>query len=101
MRPKNQDITKTKGALGLYIDELTIAVCIVRDPAAGSSKDKAAGSVQNEKVRLLTHIERTAVSGGERLVQQVKALCAPEIGDTNLALDCWIASGARSVLPFQ
>ena len=98
MRPKNQDITKTKGALGLYIDELTIAVCIVRDPAAGSSKDKAAGSVQNEKVRLLTHIERTAVSGGERLVQQVKALCAPEIGDTNLALDCWIASGRAQCL---
>ena len=98
MRSKNQDITKTKGVLGLYIDELTIAVCIVRDSAARSPQDKAKGSVQDKRVRLLTQIERTSVSGGERLVQQVMALCAAEIGDTLLALDCWIAIGHAQCL---
>ena len=92
MRLKGQHTTKPKDALGLYIDQRTIALCVVRDSAVDSAEGK--------HVLLLTHvghhpapIERTAESLTDRLVQEVTSLCADALGDTAFALGCWTATG--------
>ena len=92
MRLKGQHTTKPKDALGLYIDQRRIALCVVRDSAVDSAEGK--------HVLLLTHvghhpapIERTAESLTDRLVQEVTSLCADALGDTAFALGCWTATG--------
>ena len=83
MRSKGQHTTKTRDALGVYIDPHMIALSVVRDVTDDPTPGK--------NVRLLTQINRTAESGVDRLAQDVMTLCADELGDTTFASGCWIA----------
>ena len=90
MRLKGQHTTKTKDALGVYIDQRTIALCIVRDCTEGSNPGK--------NIRLLTLIDRTTQSSADRLVQAVTTRCAGELGDAIFASGCWMAIGQAQCL---
>ena len=90
MRLKGQHTTKTKDAVGVYIDQRTIALCIVRDCTEGSNPGK--------NIRLLTLIDRTTQSSADRLVQAVTTRCAGELGDAIFASGCWMAIGQAQCL---
>ena len=83
MRSKRPDMTKHTGTLGLYVDERTIAVCVVH----GSTGDVT----QDKRIRVRTQIDRTSESHADRLAQAVMTRCADELGETIFASGCWIA----------
>ena len=90
MRSKGQHTTKTKNALGVYIDQGTIALCVVRDSTEGLDLGR--------HIRLLTPIDRTTQSSADRLVQAVMTRCAEELGDGIFAFGCCMAIGQAQCL---